>query len=47
MAYPTKKVARILLTFNGDPIGIVHGTYSSYFEFGMALYEDLKRTIAW
>jgi CelD/BcsL family acetyltransferase involved in cellulose biosynthesis len=34
MAYPRIRVARISITHNGEPIGIVQATYSSYFGFG-------------
>ncbi len=37
MAYPRTKVVRLCTTHNGKPIGIVQGTYSSYFGFGMTL----------
>jgi hypothetical protein len=37
MAYPRTKVARLSITYNGEPVGIVQGTYSSYFGFGMTL----------
>jgi lipid II:glycine glycyltransferase (peptidoglycan interpeptide bridge formation enzyme) len=37
MVYPRAKVARLSITYNGEPIGIVQGTYSSYFGFGMTL----------
>jgi lipid II:glycine glycyltransferase (peptidoglycan interpeptide bridge formation enzyme) len=37
MAYPRTRVARLSITHNGEPIGIVQGTYSSYFGFGITL----------
>ena len=37
MAYPRTRVVRLSITYNGKPIGIVQGTYSSYFGFGMTL----------
>jgi lipid II:glycine glycyltransferase (peptidoglycan interpeptide bridge formation enzyme) len=37
VAYPRTKVVRLCITYNGEPIGIVQGTYSSYFGFGMTL----------
>jgi lipid II:glycine glycyltransferase (peptidoglycan interpeptide bridge formation enzyme) len=37
MTYPRTKVVRLFITYDGRPIGIVQGTYSSYFGFGMTL----------
>jgi lipid II:glycine glycyltransferase (peptidoglycan interpeptide bridge formation enzyme) len=37
MTYPRTKVLRLSITYNGEPIGISQGTYSSYFGFGMTL----------
>jgi hypothetical protein len=37
MTYPRTKVVRISLVYDGELIGIVQGTYSSYFGFGMTL----------
>ena len=37
MAFPRTKVARLSMTHNGEPIGILQGTYSSYFGLGMTL----------
>jgi lipid II:glycine glycyltransferase (peptidoglycan interpeptide bridge formation enzyme) len=37
MAYPRAKIARLSIMYNGEPFGIVQGTYSSYFGFGMTL----------
>jgi lipid II:glycine glycyltransferase (peptidoglycan interpeptide bridge formation enzyme) len=37
MSYPRTKVARLSITHDGEPIGIVQGIYRSYFGFGMAM----------
>jgi len=37
IAYPRVKIVRLMITCNVEPIGIVQGTYSSYFGFGMTL----------
>jgi lipid II:glycine glycyltransferase (peptidoglycan interpeptide bridge formation enzyme) len=37
MTYPRTKVARLSIVVDGELIGIVQGTYSSYFGFGMTL----------
>ena len=37
MAFPNTKVARLALTYDGEPVGTVQGTYSSYLGFGMSL----------
>lgn len=37
MTYPRTKVVRLSIAHNGELVGIVQGTYSSYFGFGMTL----------
>jgi len=37
MAFPKTRLARLAITCNGEPVGIVQGTYSSYLGFGMNL----------
>ena len=37
MAFPGTKVVRLAITHDGEPVGIVQGTYSSYLGFGMSL----------
>jgi len=37
MAFPNNKVVRLAITYDGKPVGIVQGTYSSYLGFGMSL----------
>ena len=36
-AFPKTRVARLAITCNGEPIGIIQGTYSTYLGFGMSL----------
>lgn len=36
-AFPRAKAARLAITSNGKPVGLVQGTYSTYFGFGMTL----------
>jgi lipid II:glycine glycyltransferase (peptidoglycan interpeptide bridge formation enzyme) len=37
MVYPRIRIARLCIMHNGEPVGIVQGTYSNYFGFGMTL----------
>lgn len=37
LAFPKSKAARLTITYNGEPVGIIQGNYSSYFGFGMTL----------
>jgi hypothetical protein len=41
IAYPRKKVARLSIMCDGEPIGIAQGTYTVYFGFGITLSVDL------
>jgi hypothetical protein len=41
IANPQKKVARFSIICNGEPVGIVQGTYTVYLGFGMTLNVDL------
>ena len=37
MAFPSTKAARLVITYDGEPVGAVQGTYSCYFGFGIGL----------
>jgi hypothetical protein len=41
IANPRKKVARFSIMCDGEPVGIVQGTYTAYLGFGMTLSVDL------